>query len=260
MDRNIEQLNNDFERLESAGLLTAKARAKQSKEKDYHTRNGLTKKPIFKKIDLTKVLPPLHFRICSLNHMENFAYIINTPLKKFPNKKRVMRKGNRKGDDCKDAVVQSKKKLIKEAKTTLGLLLDSPNGGGNGGSTDGANNSRIFFSENNREKVLDLFKVNARDRAKIKRIIRDLNVIGRVANSTKKIKVAEFKKFCQEAYVFKIKAFKWPSCPTTLHRGYSHLADIIQLNDGIGLGDISESCLGWEKPSVLNLKIGNLLK
>ena len=78
-----------------------------------------------------------------------------------------------------------------------------------------------------------------------------------VANSTKKIKVAEFKKFCQEAYVFKIKAFKWPSCPTTLHRGYSHLADIIELNDGIGLGDISESCLGWEKPSVLNLKIGS---
>ena len=52
MDRNVDQLNSEFERLDSAGLLTAKARAKQSREKDYHARNGITKEPIFKKIDL----------------------------------------------------------------------------------------------------------------------------------------------------------------------------------------------------------------
>ena len=84
MDRDIEQLNSDYIRLENAGLLTDKARAKQSRQKDYHTRNGLTKKPAFKskKFDLTKMLPPLHFWICSLDHMESFAYIINTPIGK----------------------------------------------------------------------------------------------------------------------------------------------------------------------------------
>ena len=80
MDRNIEQLHSEYIRLKNEGLLTAKARAKQSREKDYHTRNGITKEPAFKKFDLTKMLPPLHYQICSLNHMESFAYIINTPI------------------------------------------------------------------------------------------------------------------------------------------------------------------------------------
>ena len=85
MDRNIEQLNSDYIRLESAGELTLKARAKQSRNKDYHTRNGITKKPAFKKFDLTKMLPPLHFEICALDHMESFAYNINTPIGKYSN-------------------------------------------------------------------------------------------------------------------------------------------------------------------------------
>ena len=157
----------------------------------------------------------------------------------------MRRGGPSKGPDAKKAIDESKKKFIKEAKETIGLLLDSPNGGGNGGSTDGANNARKFFSESIREKVLDLFKVNESDRAKIKRILRDINVIGRIANSTKKIDVPKLKKFCSDAYIFKIKAFDWPSLPMSQHRGYGHLADIILLNDGFGLGDVSESCLGW---------------
>ena len=82
MDRNIIDLNSEFIRLENDGKLTEKARAKQSREKDYHTRNGITKKPAFKVIDLTKMMPPLHYWICSLNTMEEFAYIINTPIGK----------------------------------------------------------------------------------------------------------------------------------------------------------------------------------
>ena len=99
--------------------------------------------------------------------------------------------------------------------------------------------------------MLDLFNVDDTDRAKIKRILRDINVIGRVANCTRKIDVPKLKAFCKEAYIFKVTAFDWPSLPVSLHRGYSHLGDIILLNDGFGLGDISESCLGKEKSSRL---------
>ena len=138
----------------------------------------------------------------------------------------------------------AKKVLIKEAKDNIGLLLDSPSGSGTGGSTDGANNSRAFFSEKNRDKVLELFKVGQADKAKIRRILRDINVIARVANSTRKIDVPKFKLFCKNAYIFKVKAFPWASCPVTLHRGYAHLADICLLNNSCGLGDVSETCLG----------------
>ena len=127
----------------------------------------------------------------------------------------------------------AKKNLIKEAKETLGLLLDSPSGSGTAGSTDGGNNARAFFSEKNRDKVLELFKVSVEDKAKIRRILRDINVIARVANSTRKIDVPKFKIFCKNAYIFKVEAFDWPSCPVTLHRGYAHLADIISLNDSL---------------------------
>ena len=103
--------------------------------------------------------------------------------------------------------------------------------------------------------MLDLFNVDATDRAKIQRILRDINVIGRIANCTRKINVPKFKAFCKDAYIFKVKAFDWTSLPVSLHRGYSHLANIILLNDGFGLGDISESCLGKEKSSrSINIK------
>ena len=85
--------------------------------------------------------------------------------------------------------------------------------------TDGANNGREFFSEKNREKVLDLFNVDDEDREKIRRILRDINVIGRIANCSRKIDVPKFRKFCTEAYVFKVEAFDWPSLTMALHRG-----------------------------------------
>ena len=57
MDRNIDDLNNEFIRLNDAGLLTDQAKRKE--KGDYHIRNGLTKEPCFKKIDCTKMLPPI---------------------------------------------------------------------------------------------------------------------------------------------------------------------------------------------------------
>ena len=89
-----------------------------------------------------------------------------------------------------------------------------------------------------------MFKVDDIAKNKIRRILRDINVIARVANSTRKINVPKLKQFCKEAYYFKVNAFKWPSCPVSQHRGYAHLGDIIFLNDSIGLGIVSESCLG----------------
>ena len=222
MDRDIEEINSEFQRLENAGMLTAAAKRKE--KGDYHIRNGITKEPCFKKIDCTKFLPPLHFWICSLDHMESFGYHINTPLEKFNNKKRAMRGfGPRKGKVATEYIEDTaKKNFIDKAKQgPLGLLLDSPTGGGStSGSTDGANNGRAFFSEKNREKVLDLYEVNDEDREKIRRILRDINVIARVANSTKKIDVPKLKQFGKEAYLFKVQAFEWASLPVSLHRGY----------------------------------------
>ena len=102
MDRNIDQINSEFERLQESGLLEASAKRKE--KGDYTIRYGITKKPCFKRIDCTKMLPPLHYWICALDNMENFAYHINTPLEKFARRKRVMGRGKRKGKLAKDAI------------------------------------------------------------------------------------------------------------------------------------------------------------
>ena len=157
MDRNVNDINSEFIRLNDAGLLTDKA--KQKEKGDYTVRYGITKEPLFKKIDATKMMPPLHYWITQLNHIESFAYHINTPVEKFPKKQRVMRRGKRKGKAATAYIKDvAKKQFISEAKTKLGLLLDSPSGSGTGGSTDGANNARVFFSEEKRDAVLELFK------------------------------------------------------------------------------------------------------
>ena len=106
MDRSIQQINCEFEKLHDAGLLTEKEKRKE--RGNYKIRFGITKKPCFKKIDCTKMLPPLHFWICSLNHMEGFAYHINTPKEKFINKQRVMRRFKRKGKMATEAIGKKK--------------------------------------------------------------------------------------------------------------------------------------------------------
>ena len=46
-------------------------------------------------------------------------------------------------------------------------------------------------------------------------------MIARIANCARKIDVPKFRKFCTDAYVFKVQAFDWPSLTVSLHRGWS---------------------------------------
>ena len=133
MDRDIREINSEFIRLNEAELLTPQAKRKE--KGDYTVRYGITKEPCFKQIDATKMMPPLHYWITQLDHIEQFAYHINTPEEKFKNKKRVMGRGKPKGDATEYIEEVAKKAFIKEAKENpnIGLLLDSPSGSGHGG-------------------------------------------------------------------------------------------------------------------------------
>ena len=102
MERNIHDINREFSKLNASGMLEEKEKRKE--KGDYTIRYGITKKPCFKKIDCTKMLPPLHYWICSLKNMENFAYHINTPVEVFNKKKRVMRRFKRKGKKATKAI------------------------------------------------------------------------------------------------------------------------------------------------------------
>ena len=65
----------------------------------------------------------------------------------------------------------------------------------------------------------------------------------RVANSSERIYWGSFQDFCQRAYEHHVESFEWLSITPTFHRGCSHFAEAIELNDGYGLGQLTEGAL-----------------
>jgi hypothetical protein len=69
------------------------------------------------------------------------------------------------------------------------LLLDAPDPHGNGGTTDNGNNAREFFHPKNHEGVMDPFDVSSEQREALRNILKGLNTVLRVINSSQEMKV-----------------------------------------------------------------------
>ena len=149
MNRSPQELNSDYERLAKAGVFKRK-----TLPSNYKIRYGLTQKPMFKRLDATKVslfsitnlfvmniplfhslqiTPPLHFLLCCLNSKENFAYHLNA--REDPDDIPRMKPYLRKTKKQMDAVKEAKQDFINRAKTHLGQLFDSPISSGTSGNS-----------------------------------------------------------------------------------------------------------------------------
>ena len=106
------------------------------------------------------------------------------------------------------------------------------------------NTADAFFKEENRPKVVKLFKpANSEEEAKISKILQNFSITKRIANCTKKVNCELFSKFCKEANIDYVNSFECANLTGVIHRAWAHLAEAILLNDGYGLGLISESRL-----------------
>ena len=106
------------------------------------------------------------------------------------------------------------------------------------------NSARQFFSAKLRPDVLLLF--DAKDDQEMKDIeflLQNCSIVCRIANCTRKVDVAKLTKFCKTAYLHFVKAFPWANLTQTYHRSFGHLIELIELNNGYGLGKWSETCL-----------------
>ena len=236
MDRNIKDLNERFQELDSKGLIDAR------KKGDYSQRTGLTHEPIWKELDPTKYIPVLHAWINALKLFERLCYLQNSR-KSFPNEWPKTGPGIRLSKEAKLAQDTAKKVFSAQAKATMKLTLNMADIGGTSGNSDTGNNAREFFSAKNREKVLDLYDFHGNDRDSLRDLLQRWNVVLRVQSSIELIDVPDFVDYCKETYIKTKDLFPWHTIPGAMHAVLAHSPQQIQSNGGYGLGQKSESPL-----------------
>ena len=106
------------------------------------------------------------------------------------------------------------------------------------------NVAKAFFSEKNRDLVLQLFNCAAHDlHDDLKDLLMRYSVILRLINSRETIRVDKFREFCLETYIIHLETLPWMDVSPSVHRYLAHSADAILVNGGKGLAQISEAPL-----------------
>ena len=106
---------------------------------------------------------------------------------------------------------------------------------------------RLFFSEQQREKILDALGsmqawqisrnrgMTNEEREQIRTLLQRLSVINRVMSSDSVIKVMEFRSYCLDTYTMILANFPNASISETVHRLLSHTWEFLVLNENSGL-------------------------
>ena len=125
------------------------------------------------------------------------------------------------------------------------MKLDCPDPTGAGGNTDTAESGRRFFHEKNVDAVVSLLTEGTdREKSAIRVLHKNLSVILRhVSSKEHKIDVDAFESLCKDTNILIVREFPWSTIPPSIHRLLAHSAERIQLNDGYGLGKLSEEPL-----------------
>ena len=106
---------------------------------------------------------------------------------------------------------------------------------------------RLFFSEQQREKILDALGsmeawqvsrsrgMTSGEREQIRILMQRLSVINRVMSSDSVIKVMKFRSYCLDTYMMILANFPGASISETVHRLLGHTWEFVVLNENCGL-------------------------
>ena len=237
IDKSIESLQDLFDMLndEQEGISTFGGDfLKKIKSSE---RYGLTHQPLTT-LDIVRHFPITHSYIRSLSFFETLFYRINGGC-------RQMGKGKRLDKVQKAGLKLAKDTFRKEAKETLHMKLDCPDAYGAGGSSDTAQLARRFFWEENVEKIVGLLTSGTwKEKDALRVLHRNFSVILRVVSSKEHlIDVDAFESLCKETNILIAEEFEFSTIPQSIHRLLGHSAERIRVNDGYGLGKLSEESL-----------------
>lgn len=197
------------------------------KKGDYATRQGLTKKNLTSQESVCTAARVLHLRLCDLNWFEHFVYCIIASV--------LIWKGGVLSAAQHKALDMAKKKFIAHIKDRTGILLDSPTAGG---STDTGNVAWRFFSPEVHDAIIEIIPEDWKDRVSV--VHGNLSLILRVMSSTGKVDEPRFQELCTETYVFILEECEFAHISESMHGTLGHSHQLIQLNDGYGLGNLTE--------------------
>ena len=136
------------------------------------------------------------------------------------------------------AKAQLQRRILEETS----IRWDFPNAGG-GTSTTGKTVHRLLLHRETRESVIEDDDIPFGIQTNLKKFGENISVILRVINSKQKIDVTHFREFCTNTYIFFLEKFESVSVSNTLHKVLAHSPEMIERNDGFGLGSLDESGL-----------------
>ena len=221
INRSMEKANEIFQQ-----LFDKEIGAIKKTKKDNETRQGVTNKPLTNQaINLSP--RPLHCMLRVYNLFQRLLY------KTYAE---VLAERNPQIE--KDWEKESRLIVIDAVKDT-GVVMDTPTS--KGGTTDTGNAAKRFFSA---EVIPSLEKLFPPDKVDdILTLHKNFSIILRVISSKRQVDTTKLKSICTDTYLFLRSNFPSISVSETAHMVLGHSFQLIELNDGYGLGQMSEQGL-----------------
>ena len=124
----------------------------------------------------------------------------------------------------------------------LNIKWDFPDATGKGGMTTKGNTAReLLFNKANRDVMS---QVDPDFVPLLNQFGEYISTVIRIMSSKQCVKVDEFKDYCNEFNLFLLDNFPWMSITPSLHKVLAHSWELIEMNDGCGLGIFDESGIG----------------
>ncbi|XP_066967697.1 uncharacterized protein [Macrobrachium rosenbergii] len=119
--------------------------------------------------------------------------------------------------DNRRKLEEEKKRVQRELRTELGLIVDIPCPGGSGTSNDG-NSARRFFDE---------YEISSRITRVDSTLLKRLGVILKVINTNFEIDSEKFNQYAQETAQLYVEKYPWFYMPKSMHQILIHGGDVI---------------------------------
>ena len=204
------------------------------KKADYSTRQGVCGQPVTDS-DLTKNIPVCHSKIRA------FEWIIDFLVRALSHKKwRTVTNGvcftKEEKEDYK-----STREMVKEwVYSNLAINIGNP------GDMVTGKSFQKFSSDAGRAFIVSLMKDE--DQEAFRLILLGLCATVKVINSQKRrVNIEKVRGLAQDVYLAIVEHFSWAVVSPSVHRILAHSWEVMELNNGFGLGDLSEEGLGVEQ-------------
>ena len=257
MDISTEKMNDRFKTIKAAmeGTDEEKEEVGEYRLDTVHftteERLGVSFKPCVQHFEIANMLPPLHCR------MRLFAWISDI-MKRFDANKRTYYK--KVDTDTQEKFDQVKKNYVDRSRDVMGKLMWAPSP--DGGTTDDGNTSRMFFSYEKRNNVMDMmepilepaegadeatyeeyykkFQAKKEFQEVLWELLHNLCTILNIINCDKLVRIEEFAELCTDTALLVVEKLPWVQFSPTVHSVLAHAPQVIRENGNRGLLAFSE--------------------